>query len=65
MKFRMPFGLEVEEIAWRELTLLEQTSLIRQGYKPAVGEILYGNSDLELDYAHTQPSTLPQGADSS
>lgn len=56
----MPFRLldtEVSEIAWRDLTLEEQTSLIRQGYKPAEGEILFGNLDLEVQHVHPDPDT--------
>ena len=58
----MPFRLldvEVSEIAWRDLTLKEQASLIRQGYKPAEGEILFGNIDLEAQ--HVQPDSDTRG----
>lgn len=58
MKFRMPYNMDIMTVAWRDLTLEEQSSLIKQGYKPADGEILYGNMDLEIsDKNHYYDST--------
>ena len=45
-------GLETDELKWSDLTPEEQSSLLRQGYKPQLGTIIHGNIDLELTDAN-------------
>lgn len=54
-------GLTSHQLDWKELTLAEQLSFLRQGYKPPEGTIIHGNGDIEHADTRTMGDSEPVG----